>query len=465
MKKKLLFVFLCLFVAAICGTAIACDGDSKKPTEGLLYTYNSASDSYYVSAGEAGNVKHIVIPTTHEGKLITAIADMGFANCKAESIVLPSFITIIGRDAFRYCRNLTEITISSGVASIGEGAFFECNSMKSVYYNGDIGGWCGIDFRDSGYPWGSTDSGGDLYIGGSKVTEIAISRDIKEIKRYAFYKCNSITSVTIPASVTDIGEFAFGYCANLQTVTVADNSKLESIGRFAFDGCANLQTVTLADNSKLESVGDCAFSGCNKLTEITIPESVTYIGKSAFEYCPNLQPSKIENNVKYLGNSQNPYLYLWKESDKTITKFTIKEKTKIIGSNVFDGCSSLTSITIPAGVTTIGEHAFNECGSLTSITLPASVTSIDAWAFAYCGGLTSITIPQNVTHIGSMAFAYCNNLLRATFEEPRGWELVLWTGDSQYISSSALQEESRAAQYLRANYRDGGCCDYDWYRA
>lgn len=241
-------------------------------------------------------------------------------------------------------------------------------------------------------------------------------RMVVEIGYNAFYNCSNLMSIEIPASVTSIGGWY-------------------TLG--AFKNCTNLQTVTFAGKSKLESIGNYAFCNCSKLTEITIPESITSIGWFVFDGCSNLQPSTIESNAKYLGNSQNPYLYLWDMPDKTITTFTINEKTKFIGYHAFEDCSSLIEITIPESVTSIcgsafrkcsslaniaipesvtsiGQNAFDDCSSLTSIEIPKSVTTIDHYAFE-SSGLTEITIPSGVTSIGIGAFKWCSNLRTVTF--------------------------------------------------
>lgn len=85
-----------------------------------------------------------------------------------------------------------------------------------------------------------------------------------------------------------------------------------------------------------------------------------------------------------------------------------------IGSEAFNGCTSLTKVIIPGSVTTICSKAFYNCTSLTSVTIPASVTTIEDNSFANAG-LTSVTIPSSVTTIGSSAFSGCNNLKDLTW--------------------------------------------------
>ncbi len=70
----------------------------------------------------------------------------------------------------------------------------------------------------------------------------------------------------------------------------------------------------------------------------------------------------------------------------------------------------INKVVLSEGVTSIGEWAFGACYSLTSITIPESVMSIGSWAFKYCSNLTTITIPENVTSIESSAFRGCSSL-------------------------------------------------------
>ena len=81
-----------------------------------------------------------------------------------------------------------------------------------------------------------------------------------------------------------------------------------------------------------------------------------------------------------------------------------------IGSNAFNGCSSLTSITIPNSVTRIDGRAFKGCSSLTSITIPNSVTMIWNNAFEGCSSLISVTIGSSITYLDPDLFLDCSSL-------------------------------------------------------
>ena len=85
-------------------------------------------------------------------------------------------------------------------------------------------------------------------------------------------------------------------------------------------------------------------------------------------------------------------------------------KVTAIGTEAFQGNSTLTSVTIPEGVTGIGDYAFSVCTSLTSITIPEGVTEIASYAFAGCTSLTNVTILEGVTYIGNRAFLGCTSL-------------------------------------------------------
>ena len=68
------------------------------------------------------NIKSYVIPSS-----VTSIGDRAFYGCDSLSeIVIPSSVTSIGKGAFYVCDSLSEIVIPSSVTSIGDSAFYRC---------------------------------------------------------------------------------------------------------------------------------------------------------------------------------------------------------------------------------------------------------------------------------------------------------------------------------------------------
>ena len=335
---------------------------------------------------------------------VTSIGEYAFQNCSSlASITIPTGVTSIGNYAFQNCSSLASITIPTGVTSIGNGAFDNCDNLTSVYYLGDIAGWCGISGLDSlmsNYP--------ALYINGTKVEgELVIPEGVETIPDYAFYGQTGITSFTIPDSVTSIGHRAFYGCSGLTSITIPDS--VTSIGDLAFYECnsiiyaeysndlgvsfdkSKLQTLVLSGSGEVSGFGGCtelrevilkgdftiiggyAFWNCGSLASITIPAGVTSIGNYAFDGCNNL------TSVYYLGDiagwcgisgldslmSNRPALYL--NGAKVEGEFVIPEGVGTIPAYAFYGQTGITSITIPAGVTSMGNYAFYDCDNLTSV--------------------------------------------------------------------------------------------------
>ena len=240
---------------------------------------------------------------------------------KGGDVVIPDGVSSIGNQAFFGCESLMSVTIPDSVTGIGRYVFFGCRSLMSV----------------------------------------AISDSVTSIGDSAFGGCKSLTSVTIPDGVTRISDGAFFECRSLTSVTIPDS--VTSIGDSAFRGCENLTSVTIPDS--VMSIGNGAFSGCRSLTSVTIPDSVTSIGDSAFGGCENL------------------------------TGVTIPDSVTSIGGRAFEDCSSLAEVPIPEGVISIGERAFVSCSKLKKIVLPSTLEIIGDGAFAECVALEEITIPEN----------------------------------------------------------------------
>ena len=363
----------------------------------------------------------------------------------------------IGSNVFEGYTNLTSVTIPNSVTGIGDGAFYGCSELKTVFnfsnlslVKGSQDHGCVAYYanRVINAPNGSME--GDYAFSGNNVlcayigdeTELTLPENYKgeayAIGSNAFKGYTSLTSVTIPDSVTSIGNSAFFGCSGLTSVTIGNG--VTSIGNSAFDDCISLNSITISNS--VTSINSYAFSDCTSLTSITIPNSVTSIGHGAFDGCSELKTvinfsnltlvkgSQDHGCVAYYanrvinapnGSMEGDYVlcvideknvlcaYLGNETELVLPE-NYKGHNYEIGSSAFYACTALTSITIPNSVTSIGEYAFYSCKSLTSVTIPNSVTSIGKEAFAYCSGLTSVTIPNSVKSIGEYAFSNCYSL-------------------------------------------------------
>ena len=133
---------------------------------------------------------------------------------------------------------MTSITIPDGVTSIGDGVFYNCNSL----------------------------------------TSITIPDGVTGIGAYAFYGCNSLASIKIPEGVTSIGDSAFSWCSSLTSIKIPDG--VTSIGDNVFSYCLKLSSITIPES--VTSIGDYTFSDCGNLQKIIIPRSVNSIAENAF---------------------------------------------------------------------------------------------------------------------------------------------------------------------------------------
>ncbi len=352
---------------------------------------------------------------------ITSIGDKAFYECSTiKSVTLPDSVTSIGDNAFQGCSSLTSVTIPDSVTSIGLYAFENCASMTSVYIS-DLSAWCKINFN--GYDSNPISNGAKLYLNGVELSEVIIPSNVTEIGGAAFYNCTSLTSVTIPDSVTSIGGYAFYDCTSLKSVTIG--SGVTSIGRCAFFGC----TGELIINSKIVETNysisnypnHSEYQTNNKgwlygaeFTKLTIGNGVSSIGDYAFYDCTSLTSITILDSVTSIGD----YSFGGCNSLKSVA---IGNCVTEVGNYAFSGCTSLTSVTIPDSVTSIGDYAFYSCTSLTSVTIGNSVTSIGGYAFYDCTSLTSVTIGNSVTSIEAYAFNSCRSLTNVYISDLSAW--------------------------------------------
>ena len=105
------------------------------PSSGLKYQsiYDGTSYSYRVDGIGTCTDTEIVIPSTYNGRPVTAIGANAFCeNDRITSVIIQSNVTIIDNSAFARCHSLKSVTIGDSVTEICSSAFRNCINLTSI---------------------------------------------------------------------------------------------------------------------------------------------------------------------------------------------------------------------------------------------------------------------------------------------------------------------------------------------
>lgn len=233
------------------------------------------------------------------------VEDYAFAgNTFIESVNLPK-TSFIGDYAFDGCCNLSEISLSNKLKSIGKWAFQSCALYE-------------INIPDTVQ---SIEEG--TFNGCSSLRTVYLPKSLLNIGKNAFLQCSSLHLITLPCYVSTIDGNPFEDCpitinslsskykslegglyeVNSNTLiccfSYKDSFKIKEgtkiIGEWAFKGCL-MNSLYIPESVK--EIGDCAFWACKELKYIIFPKLLDKIGKSLFEFCDSLEHVYIEKKNK-----------------------------------------------------------------------------------------------------------------------------------------------------------------------
>ena len=289
---------------------------------------------------------NVIYYTSTDGNIVKPFNESAFGaniisneyNDGLGKIVFDSPVMRIGNNAFYECKTLRSMTIPESVISIGDNAYYYCSALGNVM----------------------------------------LSEATLTIGKRAFYRCGNLR-IKLTNKITSIGDEAFKYaCGPLQIP-----SSVKTIGAFAFS-FSSISKVIL--NEGLISIGESAFWASN-LSEIAIPNTVTSIGSRAFGSC------RLHGDINVPGSVSKIESRLFESSP--VVSVTINEGTTELGSWVFEGCGKLTTVNLPSTIQNMGYSTFQDCLVLANIYLRAQIPpfiSISPYTDIFKGSNSEVNI-------------------------------------------------------------------------
>ena len=306
-------------------TSVSHDGEKMLNICGLTHTIGARA-----LMGYQGSSVYI-----HDN--ITAIQDEAFLNSSIESVILPRYLSCMGKGVFKDCSNLLSAIFNTRELELPEDTFANCTNVGAVIL-----------------PKSCSKISKGAFANCGALVFLKASDNLAEIEEGAFVNCSKLKDIYIPDGVT-IDDNAFVNCGSVTLHTPTGSKVVE---------CVDTTPSTIEVSSLTEN----QFKGNTSLKEVTLKSGITYIPAGCFEGCTNLQIINLNNTVTY------------------------------INDRVFKDCVSLTAVYGTSNVEKVGHEVFAGCNKLATLFLGDSVTSMEADALNRCDALTLKThigsIPQ-----------------------------------------------------------------------
>ncbi len=223
-----------------------------------------------------GTEKSVSIPNT-----VKSIGDEAFYDCDTlETVIIPTSVEKISFGAFADCSSLKEIIIPSNVEVVENSVFNNCTSLKEITIGKDVKDW-----------------GNGVFAGCNSLKKLSVAKGNSHFLAedgilysgdktviYEMLPTREKETYSMPNSVVKIKPHAFWGCSDLKDVTLSN--KLEEISSYSFANCNGLENVTIPYSVKRIDIK--AFSDCINLGKISVPLSVNYIHDTAFDGCYQL---------------------------------------------------------------------------------------------------------------------------------------------------------------------------------
>lgn len=353
--------------------------------------------------------------------------------CDEADVVIPDTINGkkvigIGEKAYFDCKTMKTLYLSDGIEFIEDGAFANCKNLQKIIFPKTL---IRIGSENSDTKWNSNNKGA---FENSGVTKLSFPERLEKIGRYSFSRCNKLTSIEFPLSLKKIGVAAFSFCSALKRVVL--NEGLEIIEESVFNCCLNLSMLQIPS-----TVYKIAGPIRSTVEIHCYPHTYAfrYARMQGYKVWPiNEYPldeweQKIKETIKdnsdkpvnsmIITNLSSDYELEQVPQGLVITKFKNRNEVDVvipntiggkkvvgIGENAYSNYKTMKTLLISDGIEFIENGAFANCENLSKCNFSQSLQEIGSSAFMNCSKLTEIVLNEGLKIIGKSAFCNCTHL-------------------------------------------------------
>ena len=353
--------------------------------------------------------KIVFVPRQLSGRItvadgVTALAFQQFRERAITEVVLPDSLATVGEQAFFGCESLNRVTLGKSVTEIQADAFTNTPFLYEIYNNSSLTLTLGSYDAHGGIAYSAkrivNADGSQSYLDPTSGFELLDTADgFRFAKEHGTYSLiayiGNATTLSLPEAANGSTYTVTRFTSGVEELYIP--SGVIRIESGAFDQSVNLKKFLVDDNNPSFTAFDGVLYNvdCTAMIavpmgltgSITVPGSLVQLPMSAFV------------------------------NRKQVTHVTLEEGITTINAGAFSGCTALQSADLPSTLSELLGSAFMDCSSLTQITIPNQVTFIESYAFYNCTALSAVTLPHNLQKIHSDAFKNCFSLSQINVPE------------------------------------------------
>lgn len=220
-----------------------------------------------------GTIKMVKLP---EG--MTSIGANAFKNSPIQTVNIPSTIQSIGEYAFYECNSLTQMLLPDALTSLGRSAFYSCDRLSTLHFPANlttIPSSCCYDcynLKDLRLPTNLKTIGSSAFYETYTLRKVDFPEGLEEIGSNGF-QYSGLDSVILPIKMTYMSYAAFANCSNLTYVelpTYLETKSSNDYGYYStFNACPSLKTIVCKSATPPSIVQD-PFKDCPSKTNLTL---------------------------------------------------------------------------------------------------------------------------------------------------------------------------------------------------